>query len=108
MICPIRSLDEARAAFAQPGPVSIEAEAGLAGIGWWREMLTILKAEFPGRAFTAVLDCGDRTGLALAAIRDGIPCIRVDARPDVLAKIQAIAAQSATTILTRPHPHQEQ
>lgn len=87
----VRSLAEARAALANGAPVTLVGEAGLAGIGWWREMLRLLHEEFTG--FEAVLDCGPAPGLALAALRAGIPHIEVEASPEVLEKLQAIAAQ---------------
>lgn len=99
----IRSLAEARALFASPAPVSFEAQAGLAGIGWWRDVLAALAEEFPGRDFTAVLDCGHSTGLALAAIREGIPLIRVSAPPEVMEKLKAMG--TATNVLSPTDEH---
>lgn len=96
----VRSLDEARAALAVGKSEGIESPygaAGLHGIGWWREMLGILRAEFGD--FPSVLDCADAPGLALAAIRDGIPCIRLDAEDEVFAKVKAIGDAAGTTVL---------
>ncbi len=95
----VASLEEARAALAA-GATMLESPPGAAGhhgIGWWREVLAVLAAEF-GR-FDSVLDCGPFPGLALAAIRDGIPCIRVDAAPETVAKIRAIADQAGVRVV---------
>lgn len=92
----VRDLAEARAAVVS-GAILV-GEAGLAGIGWWREVLRLLRAEFPDRPFVAVLDCGPFPGLALAALRDGIPHVAVTAPADVLAKLQTIAAQTGARV----------
>lgn len=94
----VADIDQARAALAGSGPVILVGEPGLAGIGWWRELLTLLRAEYPDRAFEAVLDCGAAPGLALAALRAGIRWIEVEASPDLLAKLQAIAEQTGARI----------
>jgi hypothetical protein len=95
----VRSLTDARAALAAGAPVTLVGEAGLAGIGWWREMLKLLNAEFG--TFEAVLDCGPAPGLALAALRAGIPRIEVEASPEILEKLQAIARQMGARVERR-------
>lgn len=95
----VASLEEARAALAA-GATKLESPPGAAGhqgIGWWREMLAVLATEFA--PFDSVLDCGPFPGLALAAIRDGIPCIRVDAPAGTRAKIAAIAEQAGVRVV---------
>lgn len=47
----------------------------------------------PGAQATAMLDCGDAPGLALAALRSGIKAVRVDVLDSTLAKLRDIAAQ---------------
>lgn len=94
----VRDLAEARAALAGGDGVTLVGEAGLAGIGWWRELLRLLRAEFPDRPFEAVLDCGPAPGLVLAALRAGIDRVAVEAEPDVVAKLQAIAAQTGARV----------
>lgn len=90
---PICDIEEARAALRAQGPVTLVAEIGIAGIGWWRALLRRLHEEFPDRPFEEVLDCGPAPGLALAALRAGIKRIEVDADPAMLVKLQAIADQ---------------
>lgn len=94
----VHDVTQARTALALPGPVTLVGEVGAAGIGWWREMVKLLRAEFPQREFHAVLDCGPAPGLALAALRAGIDRLEMIAEPDVLAKLQAIAEQMGARI----------
>jgi hypothetical protein len=94
----IHNLDHAHAALLAArecgAVIALESPAGAAlwqGIGWWRAMGLELQKEFPEAA--AILDCGDSPGLALAALRSGIPAVRIDAPAAVLAKIADIADQ---------------
>ncbi len=79
----IHSLEQARAVLAAAHigrPVRLESSPGAAGqhgVGWWQALTRIVAAEFPGHAIEAVLDCGDAPGLALAALRAGVPLVRV-------------------------------
>jgi hypothetical protein len=98
-------LDQARAALAalvpEDGPVLLESPPGAAGwegIGWWLGLIERVVAEHPAFTLTAVLDCGDSPGLALAAIREGVRGIRLDAAPEVLAKIADIAGQAGAIV----------
>lgn len=95
----VASLEEARAALAAGATVleSPPAAAAHQGIGWWRELLAVLAAEHG--SFDSVLDCGPFPGLALAAIRDGIPCIRLDAPGAVLDRVRAIARQAGVRVV---------
>lgn len=101
----VRSLDEARAALAaaEGKPCRLHSPPGAAGqhgIGWWLALVRILGEEFPGRPFEAVLDCGDAPGLALAAIRAGVPLIRVEGiTPEARAGLADIAARAGSTLL---------
>lgn len=80
----VHSLDQARAALADANadqPVSLVSPpgaAGFQGIGWWRALTRALAEEFPDHTIEAALDCGDAPGLALAALRAGVPLVRVD------------------------------
>lgn len=84
------------------GAVTLVAELGLAGIGWWREMLKILRDEFPHREFDTLLDCGPAPGLALAALRAGIDHVAVNTDADTLEKLRAIAAQLGARVAVVP------
>jgi fructose/tagatose bisphosphate aldolase len=96
----IHSLEQARAALAAAATLRVPAElvsakgaAGYAGPMWFRDVVRAASAEFPQVRVTAVLDCGDAPGYALAALRAGVRAIRVSCGRTVHAKIAAIAKQ---------------
>lgn len=81
--------------------ISAPDAAGYAGPGWFRAVIEQARAGFPDVEAVALLDCGDRPGLALAALRDGAKAIRFS--DDTIARIRDIAAQyGALVIETRP------
>lgn len=85
--------------------VSAKGAAATLGPAVWREMIAEAEKAEPGALAAAVLDCGNDPGFALAALREGIKTIRVDAPPEVRAKIADIAGQmSATLMADRPDP----
>jgi hypothetical protein len=63
-----------------------------AGGGWFRALVEAGRREHPGVRFTAVLDCADRPGAALDALRAGVADVALAAPPDVLERVGAIAA----------------
>lgn len=90
------ALEAARALGCAVTLVSPQASASLAGIGWWRELMAVAKAEFPDVAFAHLLDCGPAAGLALAAIRCGAAPVLLEAEAEMLAKVADIAEQAGT------------
>ncbi|ARJ65094.1 hypothetical protein WV31_05155 [Magnetospirillum sp. ME-1] len=103
----VHCLDQARAALADAKadrPVSLispPGTAGFQGIGWWRALCRILRDEFPDHTVETVLDCGESPGLALAAIRAGIPAIRVaDLCPSALMRLRDIARQAGVQVIS--------
>ena len=102
------SLAQAEAALAVAGelglPVTLlsaPSAAGYAGPGWFRSVVAQARAAHPEAQATAVLDCGEFSGLALAALRDGVTLIRFSG--DTADKIADIAGQyGARVISTRP------
>lgn len=81
--------------------LSAFAAAGYAGPGWFRSVVEQARAAHPDAEVTAVLDCGEFSGLALGALRDRVACIRFSG--DTLDKIADIAGQyGATVIAERP------
>ncbi len=80
--------------------VSAPGAAGFAGPAWFRDMAAAAHTEVPRARFTAVLDCADAPGNALAAIREGVPAIHVDLPDDSLHKITEIAAQAGVEIVS--------
>ncbi len=104
----IHGLAHAKAALAAAAelgvPVTLmsaKGAAGYAGPSWFRAVVDEARAAHPGVQVTAVLDCGDMPGYALAALRDGVDVIRFTGK--TAARIADIAAQcSARVIAERP------
>ncbi len=69
-------------------------EAGCyAGPGWFRALVEAARETVPEARFSAILDCGDQAGAALAAIRAEIECVLFTGRPDVARRLADIARQ---------------
>jgi hypothetical protein len=104
----IHSLAHAKAALAAAGELGVPvtllsapSAAAYAGPGWFRAVAAQACAAHPGVAVTAVLDCGDMAGHALAALREGVMAIRFAG--DTAEKINDIAGQyGARVIAGRP------
>ncbi|UCH74133.1 MAG: hypothetical protein JSU82_17790 [Rhodospirillales bacterium] len=77
--------------------ISAEGAAGYAGPSWFRMVVEEARAAHPEAQVTAVLDCGDMPGYALAALRDGAQIIRFSG--DTADKIADIAAQCGAQII---------
>ena len=78
--------------------------AAYLGSGAFKAMIDLGRREFPQVPLTAVLDCGDAPGLALGALRIGIPAVRLHAAPDVLARVADIAGQLGAVLDTDDRP----
>jgi hypothetical protein len=94
----IHGLADARAAMTAAAdlgvPVLLVSAPGAgcyAGPGWFRALTERLRAEFPQVALTAVLDCADSPGAALAALREGVKDVSLDGPPAVIGRVAAIA-----------------
>ena len=77
---------------------SAPGASGYLGAAVFREMVDQAVAHHPNALEAAVLDCGNSPGHALAAFRQGIKAVRLEASPDVLARIADIARKSDGTI----------
>jgi len=104
----VHSLAQARLALgvsAEAGvPVTLVSAPGAAGTGgppWFRKLARLAAADHPTAVFTAVLDCGDRPGLVLAALRDGHDQVCFTGSGSVADKLAAVAAQTGASLLTR-------
>jgi hypothetical protein len=71
-----------------------------AGAGWFRALVESARRTRPGVAFTAVLDCADTPGAALAALRAGVRDVALGGPPEVVERVRAIAAAQGA----RLHP----
>ena len=93
----IHSLEDALAAvnasdgFNRVSLVSAPGAAASLGSMAFIEIVRAVREANPDREIDAVLDCADAPGLALNALRHGADAVRLDASPDVIAKVQAIA-----------------
>jgi hypothetical protein len=103
----VHSLAHAVAALnaaAEAGRPIILASAPYAGIydgpGWFRELVGAAREAVPAARFSAILDCGDDAGSAMAAVRAGIDAIVFAGRADVAARLGDIAAQAGARLLT--------
>ena len=103
----VHNLAHARAALAAAAglgvPVTLLSPPGAAaslGVGYFAAMVEAARRAVPGAAATAILDCGDAPGLALAALRHGIPAVRVQAPARARARIADIAAQSGAALVS--------
>ncbi|MGH7047760.1 MAG: hypothetical protein ACREE2_15375 [Stellaceae bacterium] len=76
-------------------------EAGIyVGPGWFRALAEAARDAVPEARFSAVLDCGDEAGAALAAIRAGIECVLFTGRPEIARRLGDIARQHNVRLAT--------
>lgn len=100
----IHSLRHARAAAAAASEtgkplllLSAPFAAAYTGPGWFGAVARQVSDEFPDARVTAALDCGDRPGHALAALRHGLKTIRYDGPAN--AAVTDIARRNRATVL---------
>ncbi len=75
-----------------------------AGPGWFGAVAEAARAAVPEAEFSALLDCGDDAGAAMAAIRAGIGAVVFTGRTDVAERLTEIAAERGCRLLTDPLP----
>ena len=71
-------------------------------VAW--SMFRQASAVVPEALATWVLDCGDETGLALAALRVGVPEVRADLPNEARARVGDIAAQLGARVTSDAGP----
>lgn len=103
----VHSLDDARTAAgvaAELGvPVTLASAPGAAaylGALWFERMLKIVAEDQPRAMVTGLLDCADRPGHVLAALRHGLKHVRFTGPKATAQRLAAIAAQSDATVVT--------
>ncbi len=103
----VHSLADARAALAAAAalgvPVTLASAPGAsayAGPGWFQEVVVLAAVEVPQAAFEAVIDCADRPGDVLLALRLGLTRVRFTGKKAVARKLAAIAEQSGAELTT--------
>jgi hypothetical protein len=69
-----------------------------AGPGWFSALVRAAREDAPIARFSALLDCGDSIGAALAAIRAKVEGVVFTGRPDVARRLADIAQQSGVRL----------
>jgi hypothetical protein len=98
------ALAAARAAARPVIVISAPAAGAYAGANWFAVLIAHAAAEFPDVEMTAILDCGDRGGDVLAALKAGLRHIVFTGHPDAAARLIAIATVDGARILDRRPP----
>ncbi len=95
----IHSLDQARAALAAAAACDKEVTlasapgAGLqAGPGWFKSVIEQACEAYPQVSVTAILDCGDQPGAAMAALRVGLNNLRFHGPVELREKLAGMGA----------------
>lgn len=70
------------------------------GAGMFQAIIAAAREAEPDARSLAVLDCGDRPGDAMAALRAGIEAVCFRGAPDLTEKLEDIAEQSRARVLT--------
>jgi delta 1-pyrroline-5-carboxylate dehydrogenase len=92
---------KAAARAARPAILLSAPDAGIyAGPGWFGAIIEAAREAVPGARFSALLDCGDRPGAALAAIRAHIEGVIFTGRTDVGHRLADLAAQHGVRLVT--------
>jgi hypothetical protein len=107
----IHSLAHLRAALSAGAaigrPVAVLSAAGasaFAGAGWFAALVEQGHREFPEVALTAMLDCGDRGGDVLAALKLGLRHVIFTGHPGAAARLGDIASRTGASIVAARPP----
>ncbi|MBO22099.1 MAG: hypothetical protein CMM26_07000 [Rhodospirillaceae bacterium] len=102
----VHDFDQAVAALAAANaldhPITLLSAPGAAragGAAWWRELMTQATAAIPHLDAEWILDCADEPGMALAALREGVRAIALDAEYDTRARVEQIAKRLNATLV---------
>ena len=74
--------------------------AAYTGALWFREVVKAAEREVPDADFSAVLDCGDKPGLVMAAFRQGVRSVRFTGGKVQTGKLQALADNEGYHLIT--------
>ena len=95
----IHSLDHARAALAAAAAcgkdVTLASAPGAAlqaGPGWFKAVIEHASAAYPLVGVTAILDCSDQPGAAMAALRLGLTNLRFHGAVELREKLTGMGA----------------
>ena len=84
--------------------VSARDAGGYLGPGWFAALVRAAREAVPDARFSALLDCGDNVGAALAAIRSDIEGVVFTGRADVAGRLADIAQQHGVRLETERPP----
>mgnify|MGYP003655974145 FL=1 len=94
----VAALAAASAAGVPARLLSARGAAAYAGPAWFRDLVAQACAAVPDARADALLDCADRAGDALAAIRARVPAIAIDLPAATATRIADMAAQAGVEI----------
>jgi len=84
--------------------VSAPGAGSYVGPGWFGAAIDAAREVVPNAQFSALLDCGDDIGAALAAIRSEIEGVVFTGRSDVARRLADIACQHGVRLRTEQPP----
>jgi acyl-CoA reductase-like NAD-dependent aldehyde dehydrogenase len=92
------ALSAAREAGTAVTLASAPAAAGYAGPAWFQAIIERAAAAVPGAGFSAILDCGEEAGTALAALRYGVRRVRFAGDTEAGRRLAEIAAELGAAV----------
>jgi hypothetical protein len=99
----VHGLADAKVALSFGAPVTLLSAPGAAAFGgclWWRELVAIARADFPGTEAMDILDCADASGLALGALRNGVVQLVLWPEAPGWASVASVARRQGGFLLT--------
>jgi hypothetical protein len=78
--------------------LSGESAGAYAGAEWFLALVRQCQPAFPDVELTAMFDCGDRAGDALAALKAGVGDVVFTGHPDAAVRLAAISGQRGARI----------
>ena len=103
----VHGAEDARLALSAGRPVTLLSAPGAAlyaGCGWWRAFVRQAREAFPAVPAADILDCGDGTGQALAALRIGQRHLVLWPGAPGWDAVAAIAARQGGSVLRQAPP----
>lgn len=97
----LAALRQARAEGAWLVLVSPPDAAAYLGAAYFWALVEAARAEVPGVAVEAVMDCGDGPGWALGALRTGFKTVVLTGNEETRARVSAIAKRLGARVLDR-------
>lgn len=97
----LRAALKAGAATGRPiVALSAPGASGFAGAGWFSALAEEGAAEYPEVGLTTILDCRDRGGDVLAALKIGLRYVIFTGSTSAAQRLADVAAQTGASVLT--------